>query len=105
MEPLRVAVCEDQTAERELLEDMLDRCAVGTAVTPFPSGEALLAAFARCREELPIGFAAFHLPWVLEWLTANRQYRAAFELERDFPLRLPPRPAAAVEYDGAKGVQ
>ena len=45
MEPLRVAVCEDQTAERELLEDMLDRCAVGTAVTPFPSGEALLAAY------------------------------------------------------------
>ena len=68
-------------------------------------GEALLAAFARCREELPIGFAAFHLPWVLEWYTANRQYRAAFELERDFPLRLPTRSAAAVEYDGAKGVQ
>lgn len=45
MEPLRVAVCEDQTAERELLEDMLDRCAVGTAVTPFPSGEALLVAY------------------------------------------------------------
>ena len=68
-------------------------------------GEALLTAFARCREELPIGFAAFHLPWVLEWYTANRQYRAAFELERDFPLRLPTRSAAAVEYDGAKGVQ
>lgn len=51
-------------------------------------GEALLDAFSRCRAELPIGFAAFHLPWVLEWYTANRQYRAAFELERDFPLKL-----------------
>ena len=68
-------------------------------------GDALLDAFSRCRAELPIGFAAFHLPWVLEWHTANRQYRAAFELERDFPLRLPPRPASTVEYDGAKGVQ
>lgn len=52
-------------------------------------GRALLAVFARCRAELPIGFAAFHLPWVLEWHTANRQYRAAFELARDFPLKLP----------------
>ena len=52
-------------------------------------GQALLAVFSRCRAELPIGFAAFHLPWVLEWYTANRQYRAAFELTRDFPLKLP----------------
>lgn len=52
-------------------------------------GQALLAVFARCRAELPIGFAAFHLPWILEWYTANRQYRAAFELTRDFPLKLP----------------
>ena len=64
-------------------------------------GKALLAVFGRCRAELPIGFAAFHLPWVLEWHTANRQYRAAFELERDFPLKLP----AVVEYDGVSGVQ
>ena len=64
-------------------------------------GEALLEVFARCRAELPIGFAAFHLPWVLEWYTANRQYRAAFELERDFPLKIP----APVEYDGTCGVQ
>ena len=64
-------------------------------------GKALLAVFGRCRAELPIGFAAFHLPWVLEWHTANRQYRAAFELERDFPLKLP----VVVEYDGVSGVQ
>lgn len=64
-------------------------------------GAALLAAFARCREELPIGFAAFHLSWVLEWHTANRQYRAAYELARDFPLKLP----ASVGRDPARGAR
>lgn len=61
-------------------------------------GKALLAAFARCREELPVGFASFHLPWVLEWHTANRQYRAAFELARDFPIRVPVRGVELREF-------
>lgn len=52
-------------------------------------GQALLAAFDRCRRELPIGYAAFHLPWVLEWLTAGRQYKQAYELLRDFPIKQP----------------
>ena len=52
-------------------------------------GERLLALFARCRSELPVGYASFHLPWVLEWHTAARQYRAAYELLRDFPIKLP----------------
>lgn len=52
-------------------------------------GQALLAAFDRCRRELPIGYAAFHLPRVLEWLTAGRQYKQAYELLRDFPIKLP----------------
>lgn len=51
-------------------------------------GEWLLDIFNRCRRELPIGYAAFHLPWVLEWHTANRQYRAAYELIQSFPLKL-----------------
>lgn len=50
-------------------------------------GKTLLAVFEKCREALPIGYAAFHLPWVLEWYTAARQYRAAYELTRDFPLK------------------
>ena len=50
-------------------------------------GEALLDVFARCRETLPIGYASFHLPWVLEWYTASRQYRLAYELSRDFPIK------------------
>ena len=37
---------------------------------------------------LPIGYASFHLPWVLEWYTATRQYRLAYELSRDFPIKI-----------------
>ena len=49
-------------------------------------GAALMDVFHRCRRELPIGYAGFHLPWVLEWLTAGRQYKLAYELVREFPL-------------------
>ena len=52
-------------------------------------GERLLKLFDSCRRELPIGYASFHLPWVLEWYTANRQYRAAYELVQRFPIKLP----------------
>lgn len=55
-------------------------------------GAALMDVFNRCRRELPIGYAAFHLPWVLEWLTAGRQYKQAYELLRDFPIKLPNLP-------------
>lgn len=48
-------------------------------------GELLLDTFRRCREELPSGYALFHLPWVLQWYEANRQYKQALLLLRDFP--------------------
>ena len=48
-------------------------------------GELLLNLFAACRRDLPIGFATFHLPWVIEYYTATRQYKRAFELLNDFP--------------------
>ena len=51
-------------------------------------GAALLSCFERCRRELPIGYAAFHLPWLLEWYTANRQYKLAYELVNEFPIKL-----------------
>lgn len=51
-------------------------------------GTQLLQVFQDCQTQLPISFAAFHLPWVLEWYTANRQYRSAYELLRDFPIKL-----------------
>lgn len=56
-------------------------------------GQMLLECFASCRASLPIGYAVFHLPWVLEWYTAARQYKQAFELLREFPIRLPVNPA------------
>ena len=51
-------------------------------------GAALLDCFGRCRREMPIGYAGFHLPWLLEWYTANRQYKLAYELMNEFPIKL-----------------
>ena len=51
-------------------------------------GSLLLSCFAETRESLPIGYASFHLPWVLEWYTAARQYKQAYELLMDFPIKL-----------------
>lgn len=48
-------------------------------------GALLLDCFERCRAELSQGFAAFHLPWVIEWYTAARQYKKVCELMADFP--------------------
>lgn len=48
-------------------------------------GDAVMECFARCRAERPVGYAAFHLPWVLEWLEAGRQYKQACELLKNFP--------------------
>lgn len=51
-------------------------------------GAELLSVFDECRTRLPIGYATFHLPWVLEWYTASRQYKQAYELLRNFPKAL-----------------
>ena len=48
-------------------------------------GAALLDCVGRCRREMPIGYAAFHLPWVVEWYTAARQYKKVCELLKEFP--------------------
>lgn len=48
-------------------------------------GAQLLTCFSDLRRELPSGYAGFHLPWVLEWHRANRQYKQAYELLLDFP--------------------
>jgi len=48
-------------------------------------GERLLTLFDCCRRELSAGYAIFHLPWVLEWYKANRQYKKALELMEEFP--------------------
>lgn len=51
-------------------------------------GRLLLDCFDACRQNLPIGYASFHLPWVVEWYTANRQYKQAFELLKSFPIKI-----------------
>ncbi len=51
-------------------------------------GAQILQVFQDCQAQLPIGYAAFPLTWVLEWYTANRQYRNAYELLRNFPIKL-----------------
>ena len=49
-------------------------------------GTLLLGSFDRLRNELPLGYALFHLPWVLEWYKATRQYKKSCELlETYFP--------------------
>lgn len=48
-------------------------------------GALLLDCFAMLREKFPQGYAGFHLPWVEEWYIANRQYKQAWALLRDFP--------------------
>lgn len=50
-------------------------------------GELLLSCFNECRHKLPSGYASFHLPWILEWFTATRQYKKAYDLIVDFPAR------------------
>ncbi|MBQ8087635.1 MAG: helix-turn-helix domain-containing protein [Clostridia bacterium] len=50
-------------------------------------GALLLESFTRLRKELPSGFAQFHLPWVLEWYKATRQYKKACELLEKFPIK------------------
>lgn len=50
-------------------------------------GRLLLDCFTRCRKELPQGYAIFHLPWLLEWYKAARQYKKACELLEEFPVK------------------
>lgn len=47
-------------------------------------GKLLSEGFMRCRAELRDGSARFHLPWMLEWLSATRRYKQAFELLSEF---------------------
>ena len=48
-------------------------------------GDLLIGTYEKIQRELPSGFARFHIRWVIEWLTANRQYRKAFEILQCFP--------------------
>ena len=47
----------------------------------------LLDCFQHLRDTYPMGFTRFHLPWVLAWYKANRQYRQACRLLEEFPVK------------------
>lgn len=54
------------------------------ACSPLAADALLLDAF---YEDNMMGFTRFHLPWVLAWYKANRQYRQAFRLLEEFPVK------------------
>lgn len=87
----RAAAVEDTHMPAGLAEEMLSlvrrRLENPDYLRDADYGAALLDCFERCRRELPIGYAGFHLPWLLEWYTANRQYKLAYELMNGFPIK------------------
>ena len=46
-------------------------------------GEMLLSAYQDMKKELSNGYSRFHQPWVEEWYVATRQYKQAYELQRE----------------------
>ena len=46
-------------------------------------GEMLLSAYQDMKKDLSNGYSMFHRPWVEEWYVANRQYKQAYELQRE----------------------
>ena len=48
-------------------------------------GAMLATCFDRLQSELPVGYAIFHLPWMLDWYKATRQYKKACDLLEMFP--------------------
>ena len=73
---------------QELYEQMLDVVAYRLTHPDYlrrsEYGEKLLSCFDAIRRALSNGYAVFHLPWVEEWYTANRQYKQAYELKKLF---------------------
>ena len=70
--------------ERKMCDVVRYRLAHSDYLTDERYGALLLDVFRTLRQKMPKGFARFHLPWVREWLTANRKYREAYELMLDF---------------------
>lgn len=70
--------------ERKMCDVVRYRLEHSDYLTDERYGALLLDVFRTLRQKMPKGFARFHLPWVREWLTANRKYREAYELMLDF---------------------
>ena len=48
-------------------------------------GDSLKKTFSLCRENAPVGFCLFHMPWMLEWYEHHRQYKLVASLLKEFP--------------------
>ena len=85
----RVQFAQQEYPEKEIIEKLCDmvryRLIHPDYLTEEDYGKMLLDTFAEIRQKLPAGFAAFHLPWVLEWYREHRLYKNAFQLVTDFP--------------------
>ena len=80
----------DRTLALRLLQLVRYRLEHPDYLTRDEYGTLLLDSFDRLQKELPLGYALFHLPWVLEWYKATRQYKKACELlEAYFPGKTP----------------
>ena len=75
---------EDEKLSHEMLEIVKYRLHNPEYLKHDQYGDMLLTTFERITEELPRGFALFHVPWVIEWYKAQRQYKQAFELMVEF---------------------
>mgnify|MGYP004556043513 CR=1 FL=1 len=73
------------TVEREMLALVRYRLAHPKYLHDERYGALLTGCFSRLRRERGAGYARFHLPWMLAWYKANRQYRQACLLLEEFP--------------------
>lgn len=105
----KLAICYEKTGQREKALDAIDRalsmnsenesdqltddiCALvkmrltdGEYLKSDFYEKLLFSVFNQCRSQLAMGYAIFHLPWVLEWYESRRLYKQAYALLRDFP--------------------
>jgi len=48
-------------------------------------GDLIQECYEICQNELPTEFSWFHIPWMIEWLKATRQYKKACKLITQYP--------------------
>jgi len=89
----RAAALADDSPDTPLVDRLCDlvryRLEHADYLTHAAYGDLLLSCYEMCVAELPMGYAAFHLPWMIEWYRANRHYRKAYELLANFPFKYP----------------
>lgn len=75
----------DRSLALQLLQLVQYRLMHPDYLTQDEYGSLLLGCFDRLQKETPSGYVIFHLPWVLEWYKATKQYKKACELLEEFP--------------------